>query len=394
MTPRLESTSLENEGRVLSMRWSDQQVSRFHSVWLRDNAPDSQTRSAENGQRLITLQDIPGSTYIAGVEQKYNRVSVVFAPENKSVDYSADWLYAHRYDRDGNDVDGYNRLPADTQTFDASLSLQKVTFQYQDVINDEDYCRQWLKAIASFGFARLQGGPVESGALFKLVDLFGYVRETNYGRHFEVRSEANPSNLAYTSLGLQAHTDNPYRDPVPGLQLLYCLDNSAEGGESQVIDGYHAALLLLQADSEAFRLLSEYSARFEYREKSGTCLSASAPMIELASTGMLHTIRFNNRSAAAFTDVAFDDMENYYEAYRMFGDIISDKKNHVEFAMQPGDSFVVDNTRVLHARSAFSMRDGQGSRWLQGCYADRDGLMSKLAQLAPLQPGAIGGEAQ
>jgi gamma-butyrobetaine dioxygenase len=38
--------------------------------------------------------------------------------------------------------------------------------------------------------------------------------------------------------------------------------------------------------------------------------------------------------------------------------------------------FIVDNTRVLHARKAFS---GVGKRWLQGCYADRDGLLSTLA---------------
>jgi gamma-butyrobetaine dioxygenase len=33
----------------------------------------------------------------------------------------------------------------------------------------------------------------------------------------------------------------------------------------------------------------------------------------------------------------------------------------------------VDNTRVLHARKAYS---GTGKRWLQGCYADKDGLRS------------------
>ena len=72
-------------------------------------------------------------------------------------------------------------------------------------------------------------GSTRPGALFEVVDLFGYVRETNYGRHFEVRTEVNPTNLAFSSLGLQAHTDNPYRDPVPTLQVLYCLENSAGG---------------------------------------------------------------------------------------------------------------------------------------------------------------------
>ena len=60
--------------------------------------------------------------------------------------------------------------------------------------------------------------------------------------YFEVRTEVNPSNLAYTGLGLQAHTDNPYRDPVPTLQILYCLENSGEGGDSYVVDGQRRPL--------------------------------------------------------------------------------------------------------------------------------------------------------
>ena len=44
----------------------------------------------------------------------------------------------------------------------------------------------------------------------------------------------------------------------------------------------------------------------------------------------------------------------------------------------PGDCFIVDNTRVLHARTAYSKK---GSRWLQGCYVDKDGLLSPISTL-------------
>lgn len=101
-------------------------------------------------------------------------------------------------------------------------------------------------------------------------------------------------------------------------------------------------------------------------------------MIELAPDGELIGVRFNNRSAAAITDVPFDDMADYYAAYRQFGDIIDDPTMEVTFKLQPGESFLVDNTRVLHARKGYS---GAGSRWLQGCYADKDGLNSTLAAM-------------
>ena len=78
-------------------------------------------------------------------------------------------------------------------------------------------------------------------------------------------------------------------------------------------------------------------------------------------------------------------MEAYYAAYRQFGEIIDDPAMGVSFKLEPGESFIVDNTRVLHARLGYS---GAGSRWLQGCYADKDGLLSTLAAMEMAQPEA------
>jgi len=238
--------------------------------------------------------------------------------------------------------------------------------------------RDWLAAIARYGFAKLTGGPDREGALLETAALFGYVRETNYGRFFEVRTEVNPTNLAYTGLGLQAHTDNPYRDPVPSLQILYCLENSAEGGDSIVVDGFRAAERLQEVNPRGFSLLASYSARFEYKGTDGVWLRARRPMIDLLPDGQMVGIRFNNRSSAPFVDIPFDQMEAYYAAYRQLGEFIDDPDMGVAFKLAPGESFIVDNTRVLHARTGYS---GAGSRWLQGCYADKDGLLSTLAVL-------------
>jgi [2-(trimethylamino)ethyl]phosphonate dioxygenase len=71
-------------------------------------------------------------------------------------------------------------------------------------------------------------------------------------------------------------------------------------------------------------------------------------------------------------------MADYYTAYRRLGQIIDDGAMQVTFKLAPGESFIVDNTRVLHARKGYS---GAGSRWLQGCYADKDGLLSTLAAI-------------
>ncbi|MGI9507786.1 MAG: 2-trimethylaminoethylphosphonate dioxygenase [Geminicoccaceae bacterium] len=361
----------------MELRWKDGGVRRFHAIWLRDNALDEATRSPSNGQRLITLGDIPEDTRIADLDVVDGALDVVFAPEGKKVRFSAAWLEDHCYDSRNGVI--APRLREGIETFDGTLDAATLSADFQTVSDQPSALCTWLGHISRFGFAKLTGGPVESGALMKVAALFGYVRETNYGKWFEVRTEVNPSNLAFTGLGLQAHTDNPYRDPVPTLQILYCLDNSAEGGDSQVVDGFKAALRLRDDDPQGFDLLSGHSARFDYRGAGDVHLRAKKPMIELGPDGELIGVRFNNRSTAPITDVPYDDMPGYYAAYRRFGEIIDDPAMAVRFKLEPGECFIVDNTRVLHGRTGYAGQEG--SRWLQGCYADKDGLLSTLAVL-------------
>ena len=373
----LTSIDVSPDGGVLTARFAGGAARRFHAEWLRDNALDPATRDAGNGQRLITLADFPADVRIASAHTEGDGVAINFAPDDHVAHFPATWLAANAYD-------GGQVRPAgwhDGVEWDGSLT--PLSARFDDLANPV-MRRDWLAAVRSLGFATLTGGPVEEGALLKVVETFGYVRETNYGRWFEVRAEVNPTNLAYTGLGLQAHTDNPYRDPAPTLQILYCLENSAEGGDSMVVDGFRAASRLREHDPAAFDLLASHCARFTYAS-GGARLTARRPMIDLTPDGELVGIRFNNRSAAPITDVPFDDMAAYYKAYRAFAEIIDDPAMQVSFKMSPGDCFIVDNTRVLHARLGYS---GAGSRWLQGCYADMDGLLSTLSELEAVHGAA------
>lgn len=349
---------------------------RFHAIWLRDNAPDAATRSPTNGQKLITLADIPADTRLADAEWTDGRLRVTFAPEGKVVDFEPDWLLAHAYDRPAPRTVGWT---GDAITrWDASLSGSRPAPTYETVRGNPAVRRAWLADIRRYGFARLTGAPATPGVTGQVAALFGYVRETNYGRSFDVRAEVDASNLAYTNLGLQAHTDNPYRDPAPGLQILACLQNSVEGGESVVVDGFKVAEQLQFETPAGFDLLTRRCARFEYAGAAGVRLRAKRPLIELGPDGELLSVRFNNRSAAPLVDIPYAEMAAYYAAYRAMAERIDDPALHVRFKLAPGEVFIVDNLRVLHARTAFG---GEGRRWLEGCYADRDGLYSTLAAL-------------
>ena len=365
-----------HNGKALRVMWNNDTQARFHAIWLRDNALDSDTRSPGNGQKRITLNDIPSDTCIDEVSSNGAALSLVFAPDGKAVDFPSDWLRTHIYDRE-HPIRPAGWLSAKITPWDqATVHICRADFK--DLKTNLQVLCNWLKAVQQYGFALASNGPKHSGALLDIIKLFGYVRETNYGQWFEVRTEVNPSNLAYTGLALQGHTDNPYRDPVPTLQLLYCLENSTEGGDSILIDGFRVAERLRSEMPERFELLSRYCAQFEYAGSAGVCLRARRPVIELAPDGELLGIRFNNRSSAPMTDVPFEFMETYYNAYRRFGELVDDPSMALVFKLKPGGCVLFDNTRVLHARTAFS---GAGSRWLQGCYSDKDSLLSTLSTL-------------
>ena len=373
-----KSVKIADDGKSIILKRVDGSTLRYHSTWLRDNALDPKTRDANNGQRLITLSDIPINNYIESVtlDKSGKNIFLTFLPEAKKVSFSAKWLEEHAYDIKQNNGKGW--IAPDLKIWGKDVLKNIPELDYKLAKSDKALLLQWLKSLYRYGFVKMTGGKVESGALIQIANLFGYVRETNYGKWFDVRSEVEAINLAYTNLGLQAHTDNPYRDPVPTIQILYCLENSASGGDSTVVDGFNAAELLKNKNPNYFNLLTKYCARFEYKGDKGTHLQSRRPMIELSPDGQLTAIRFNDRSAAPITDVPYEDMENYYKAYRTFSDIINDSKLAVNFKLNPGECFITDNTRVLHARTAYS---GAGMRWLQGCYVDKDGLLSTISTM-------------
>src|SRR5947207_13412396 len=107
--------------------------------------------------------------------------------------------------------------------------------------------------------------------------MFGFTRATNFGALFNVRSTPDANDLAYTSLALDPHTDNPYRAPVPGIHLLHCLVTETSGGLSTLVDGFAVAQSLRAQHRQAFRSLSSTPARFSYTDVAAAPTPSAAP---------------------------------------------------------------------------------------------------------------------
>lgn len=354
---------------MLSLFWSEGRESRFPAIWLADNRPES--RRGPEGQRLGDALDLPETVTIRNATLTDSGIEIAFSCFDRPAMFDPAWLRAHALDPESR---AERQRPP--RLWDAGLARQLPVESYAAVTSDATTLARWLRRVDTLGFALLRGVPVTPGTVCEVIGLFGYVRETNYGRLFDVVSVDEPHNLAFTALGLGNHTDNPYRDPVPQLQLLHCLDSAAAGGESIVVDGFAAAERLRREAPEAFAVLTRTLVSFRYVEDGAVDLRNAAPLIELDVAGRLRTIRYNNRSIGPI-DIDPDEVAGFYAAYRRLGRLLHDPSLTVGFRMAAGDLFIVDNRRVLHGRRGFA----GGRRHLQGAYADVDSLASKLRVL-------------
>ncbi len=361
---------LSFDPKRLRIHWADDHLSVYDAVWLRDNCPAD--RDARNGQRLVDIADLPEDPSIGALSHNSDSaVLITWCGEPKSSWYPLAWLRDHCYC----DVHRQprNRAPV---LWQADRSGELLWMEYDEVLGSRHARAQWLRALADYGIAFLRSVPCQDGQVIEVARLVGYVRETNYGRVFDVRSVANPNNLAYSDLGLGLHTDNPYRDPVPGLQILHCIQASDEGGDSLFADGFALAENLKAQQPEAFEILSRVPAPFIFRDDSAQ-LRAERWLLELSASGELAAVHYNSRSIAPLC-LPPDELVAFYRAYRAFALLLRAPEFAFQIKLQNGDLVAFNNRRVLHGRSGFA---AAGQRWLQGCYVDSDGMLSNLAVL-------------
>jgi DUF971 family protein len=234
--PNLE---LEADGHML----------RFPAVWLRDNCPCAECLDPVSGQKLKDITELPDDVAVSAVSTAGDAgesVVVTFAPDRHRSVFLRSWLAAHALDgHDANRHDGDGRTGDDKELW-LPADLDRLPEASWPGYRGEPADRaSALDAVLRLGFVLLHDVPAEPGMVLEVAASFGFVRETNYGRLFDVRVEPRP-------------------------------------------------------------------------------------------------------------------------------------ERQLNLRLAPGDCLVFDNTRVMHARTAFSVT---GGRHLQGCYADLDGLASTLAVL-------------
>ncbi|WP_236194938.1 gamma-butyrobetaine dioxygenase [Pseudomonas glycinae] len=358
--------------RVL-IKWADGRVSPFHHVWLRDNCPCPHCVYSVTREQVFEIVDAAQDLSPSAVHIDTDGCLRIDWQDDHLSRFDAGWLRAHAYD----DESRTERLAAKPEPFLWRSDLQLPVFDYAALMNDNAALLQWLLAVRDIGLTQVRGVPTEPGSLKLIAQRISFIRESNFGVLFNVQSRADADSNAYTAFNLPLHTDLPTRELQPGLQFLHCLVNDAEGGESIFVDGFAIADALRQEDPASFKALCEIPVEFRNKDRHSDyrCL---APVIALDALGRVAEIRMANFLRGAF-DTSVEQMPLLYRAYRRFIAMTREPRFRVMQRLNPGELWCFDNRRTLHARNAFD--PATGARHFQGCYIDRDELLSRILVL-------------
>ena len=260
--------------------------------------------------------------------------------------------------------------------WDSSFTNFK-NFEFEDNFFNEKVMYEALIDFYKFGFVIFKDVPTKDNFIKNFANSIGSIRRTNFGEFFNVKSKPNPNDLAYTSLALAPHTDNPYRNPVPCIQMLHCIENEVNGGLSTLVDGYTVTEKLKKDFTDYYNILTEVKVRFQFIDQS-VILEDWAEMIQLNEEREFKQVRFSPR--LDFVPLMEKNkLELFYSARKKISELYNSDQYRVEFKLNPGDLLMMDNYRLLHGRTSYDAN--QGNRFLQGCYIDYDSTEGKLKHL-------------
>ncbi len=336
----------------------------LHPLWIRERSSEAGVVDPSNHQRLVEPLDVDADlTVVEATPCAGGGIDVLLSDD-------------HRMTLSAEHVDAaFGTAPFDeppsAQAWIAD-DIDVPSFDYATLLDESSADGSMVTMLERFfrhGFFMLRGTPAKPGALHEITAHFGRISSTNFGTLFDVRTEATPTDLAYTPVALTAHLDQPYRSPTPGLQFLHTITNDAPGGSSTIVDGLAAVLDLASVDPEAYAVLATLPIEFRYDIGTDVKVGRS-PLIDLHVDGTLRQLRFSPRlDFAPATDPATLDV--YYRGRRWLARELNSPRRQHEVRMVAGDVLIVDNHRVLHGRTAFDPT--RGDRHLQGCYIDHDG---------------------
>jgi gamma-butyrobetaine dioxygenase len=210
LSPNLR-INVSSDGLVLSSQNTSSNLLTF--PWLRDACQCSHCIHPSTRQKLFHTTEVDPNITPAKVEvdPDSNLVNVNWNDGHNS-HFSYEFLQRNS---NPSSLSTFNRDVAARPWSISSLvgeSGQNLFNSYQDLTSSPSSLLAAIRQLCTYGILFVTDVPAsetddQNCELPKLANLFGEIRETFYGRVWDVRSVANSKNIAYTDLNLGLHMD-------------------------------------------------------------------------------------------------------------------------------------------------------------------------------------------
>ncbi|CAK7199215.1 hypothetical protein SEUCBS139899_001888 [Sporothrix eucalyptigena] len=288
------TTSSAREFIVLKYKNIDEELP-VSSLWLRDNCRCPQCVTPSSGQKTFHTHDLPLIPTVKDIEvvvkpeaEGRTTLRVVWArpgyAEESAIVKKEHEEHVSEYDTqellhtfaEYQTPSPLVQLPRrlwDEQTIKSALKpVAYADWMAPDNGNNTEFYRGLLD-LYQLGILIVDGVPDSENAVREIANQIGNIQTTFYGELFDVVSKPNAENVAYTNVFLCLHQDLLYMNDPPYIQLLHCLRNDCDGGESLFSDSVRAAVEMQLNDAHYLQsLASDEDNMLEVKLQPGQCV--------------------------------------------------------------------------------------------------------------------------
>ena len=355
-------------------------------AWLRDACTCARCVDPSSGQKRFSSCDIPESIRIGSAEKTEDGSLQV----TWKYDFYTNDSHVSIYPREQIEYYFGNipeiRKPEETDLRlwnQAEMEELQPFFHYDQFMEGGDEFIRALYRMRTHGLFFLRHVPRDEQAVERIAQKLGIIYESFYGRTWDVVSKPDAENVAYTSTSLGLHADLLYMRHPPRLQLLHCLKNTCEGGESLFSDGLRARYQLQGMAPKAVEALRRRRIMYWYH-KNGIERCRWHTVIG-GKLDIFWSPPFQSpEQEIRKTPSGANFHKNWLNAARKFRGLLEDEQYMYQYKLQSGDCAVFNNLRVMHGRREFN--DSVGGRWLKGTYVEDESFTDKMREYAASLP--------
>ncbi|XP_075232626.1 gamma-butyrobetaine dioxygenase-like isoform X1 [Lycorma delicatula] len=255
--------------------------------------------------------------------------------------------------------------------------LKKFTFS--NILERDSELLSWLESLAIWGVAIIENAGQTEGKNQLLAERVAFLKQTQFGNVIRIEAKPEATNVGYLSVPLELHTDLPYYNYNPGVNLLHCIIQGEEGGENHLADCFAVAKEIKEKNYEIYSVLRDTNVIWSDKFYEGGRYYHSihdAPVICENKFGEIERINFSQPQRDSQFNVPLEHVNKWYNALRAFSELINSPKYSVLFHLKPGAILTFDNLRLAHGRAEYN-----GHRYMEGLFLDWDHIYSRIRVL-------------